>query len=170
MESIYKLSNSRYFVLQDSFDGIKASFFRAEDDKVTNDLDSRFYKSEANAIRQSERRFGGKAVLLGEAEDGEAPAFLVTEIRGHLIGTWRVSIHIVHERSEIAGEPDKESSRSYEYHSEEDAWAAYEAFSFRGLDCYEANKTLYLTMQLWPTKIDEVAIARETYSGWRLRD
>lgn len=165
MENIYKLGDSRYVAIQDSYDGVKASYFKAYGYAVENDLDSRFYQSEANAIRQAERRFGHKAELFGESEDYRAQAFIRASICDGLAGIWRVTVNIVRNRSLYVGEKDDEVTKVTEYRSEDEAWDAYEAVSFRGIDCYEASKTLYATIKHSDYDVSEVIVADETYRG-----
>lgn len=165
MENIYKLGDSRYVAIQDSFDGVKASFFKTYGDAVENDLDSRFYQTEANAIRQAVHRFGHEAELVGESEDYRARAFIKARISDGLVGMWRVTKKVVHNRSLYAGQKDDETIKVTEYRSEEEAWDAYEAISFRGLDCYEATKTLYTTIKYDDYDVQEVIVADETYHG-----
>lgn len=165
MENIYKLGDDRYMVIQDTFDGYKASYFKACGEAAMNDLGSRWYKTEANAIRQAERRFGHKAELFCESEDGGAWARINTVLSEHLVGVWRVSSCIIHERATYAGDNNIETVKMAEYRDEDEAWDAYEAISFRGIECYEASKHLYLTRKFSDYQIREVTVACEEYRG-----
>ena len=165
MENIYRLGDDRYMVIQDTFDGYKASYFKADGMSVDNDLDSRWYKTEDNAIRQAERRFGHKAELFGESADGGAWAYINAALCEHLVGVWRVSSCIIHEPAVYAGDPDVKTVKMAEYRDEDEAWDAYEAISFRGIKCYEASKHLYLTRKFSDYQIREVTVACEEYRG-----
>lgn len=174
MESIYKVSD-KYLVIRQAEDGVKACFFECRRGKAKTFADARYYKTEENAVKQFARKYGigrefefdseterigSEAEFLGNCRNDDAHSFIEGYEQRDKVGTWAVETTITDEVSRNAISTTCDS-----FASEDDAWAAYDAISFRGVKCHTATKRLLATVASGYGVV-EVTVATMTYQGW----